>query len=100
VNLALQDCEKLPTAQVFRHLRISAGMKIRDLAKLNNKFLYLSVVMDIRRRKILGWSLDDTLSSEGVIRALERSCLLEGTVGSIFHSDQGVLYKSFSLTKY
>lgn len=34
MNLALQDCEKLPTAQVFRHLRISAGMRIRDLAKL------------------------------------------------------------------
>jgi len=34
VNLALQDCEKLPTAQVLRDLRIWAGMRIRDLAKL------------------------------------------------------------------
>jgi len=34
VNLALQEFEKLPTAQVFRRLRIAAGMRVRDLAKL------------------------------------------------------------------
>ena len=61
---------------------------------VDNKFLYLSVVMDLKRRKILGWSLDETLSSRGVIEALSDACRREGVSGSIFHSDQGVQYKS------
>jgi putative transposase len=44
---------------------------------VNNKFLYLSVVMDIKRRKVLGWSLDETLSSEGVIKAFKSACRIE-----------------------
>lgn len=63
---------------------------------VDNKFLYLSVVMDLKRRKITGWSLDDRLGSEGVIRALEDSYRREGVAGSIFHSDQGVQYKSLA----
>lgn len=34
MNLAKHQFVKEPVAQVFRHLRISAGMKIRDLARL------------------------------------------------------------------
>ena len=34
MNLAHQDYKKLPAAQIFRHLRITSGMRIRDLAKL------------------------------------------------------------------
>ena len=66
---------------------------------IDNKFIYLSVVMDLKRRKILGWSIDDTLSSDGVIKALESACQNEGLSGSIFHSDQGVQYKSKKFKK-
>ena len=60
----------------------------------DNNFLYLSVVLDVGRRKIVGWSLDKTLSSDGVTKALRRAFSLEGTAANIFHSDQGVQYKS------
>jgi putative transposase len=66
---------------------------------VNNKFLYLSVVMDIKRRKVLGWSLDETLSSEGVIKAFKSACRIEGETASTFHSDQGVQYKSLNFNK-
>jgi len=66
---------------------------------VDNKFLYLSVVMDLKRRKVLGWSLDETLSSEGVIKALSNATKKEGQVGKIFHSDQGSQYKSLAFRK-
>lgn len=66
---------------------------------VDNKFLYLSVVMDLKRRKVLGWSLDETLSSEGVIKALSNAAKKEGLTGKIFHSDQGAQYKSLAFRK-
>lgn len=67
---------------------------------VDNKFLYLSVVMDLKRRKIVGWSLDETLSSEGVIKALSDAIVREGVAGRVFHSDQGVQYKSLAFRKF
>lgn len=61
---------------------------------INNKFLYLSAVMDLKRRKIVGWSLDDTLGSSGVIKAFRNARENEGISGCVFHSDQGLQYKS------
>lgn len=66
---------------------------------VDNKFLYLSVVMDLKRRKLVGWSLDETLSSQGVIKALKDASVKEGVSGKIFHSDQGVQYKSLAFRK-
>jgi putative transposase len=66
---------------------------------VDNKFLYLSVVMDLKRRKLVGWSLDKSLSSEGVIKALEDASRKEGGTGKVFHSDQGVQYKSLAFRK-
>lgn len=66
---------------------------------VDNKFIYLSVVMDLKRRKVLGWSIDQTLSSDGVIKALKNACASEGEAGGIFHSDQGVQYKSIKFKK-
>jgi len=66
---------------------------------VDNKFLYLSVVMDLKRRKLVGWSLDKNLSSEGVIKALEDASKKEGRTGKVFHSDQGVQYKSLAFRK-
>lgn len=66
---------------------------------VDNNFLYLSVVMDIKRRKLVGWSLDKNLSSEGIIKALEDALIKEGETARVFHSDQGVQYKSLAFRK-
>jgi putative transposase len=58
-------------------------------------WLYLAAVMDIYSRKVIGWQLDKTLSSDLVERAL-RNALLDRKIkrGIIFHSDQGIQYTS------
>lgn len=62
---------------------------------IDNKFLYLSVVLDIGTRKVVGWSIDESLSSAGVIRAMEMAFTHEGNkAGIICHSDRGVQYAS------
>jgi putative transposase len=58
-------------------------------------WLYLAAVMDIYSRKVIGWQLDKTLSSELVERALSNALLdREIKRGIIFHSDQGIQYTS------
>lgn len=63
--------------------------------RTDSGFIYLAVVMDIFTRKIVGWSLSNSLDSALVVRALKSSlyCLGED-VKVIFHSDRGCQYAS------
>jgi putative transposase len=58
-------------------------------------WLYLTVVLDLFSRLILGWSLSDSLRSEGAADAI-RKALQTGLVvsGAIFHSDRGCQFTS------
>jgi len=62
---------------------------------VKNQWMYLSVVMDLFSRAIVGWSFDtqmtDTLISSAFEMALSRR---ETTEGLLVHSDQGVQYRS------
>lgn len=61
--------------------------------KLGDKFMYLSVVLDVYSRKIVGWSLTKNLSREGVIKSLKSALnQCKNSEGLIFHSDQGIQY--------
>ena len=61
-------------------------------------WLYLAVVMDVYSRKIVGWSLSNSLSAELVIKALMMAILNRNPgEGIIFHSDRGSQYTSSSL---
>lgn len=58
-------------------------------------WVYLAVVMDIYSRKIVGWSINSSLSAELVIRALLMAVLHRNPGrGIIFHSDRGSQYTS------
>jgi putative transposase len=60
-------------------------------------WIYLAVVMDIYSRKIVGWSMDRSLSTELVIRALMMALVHRNpNRGIIFHSDRGSQYTSSS----
>lgn len=60
-------------------------------------WLYLAVVMDVYSRKIVGWSIDSSLSTELVIRALMMAIMHRNpNSGIIFHSDRGSQYTSSS----
>lgn len=58
-------------------------------------WLYLAIVMDIYSRKIIGWSINSSLSTELVIRALMMALVHRNPErGIIFHSDRGSQYTS------
>ncbi len=58
---------------------------------------YLSVVMDLYSRRIIGWSIDKNMTAELVERSLEQACWLrKRPKGVIFHSDRGSQYTSES----
>jgi len=60
-------------------------------------WLYLSAVMNVRTRKIIGFSLGDELSQELVMAALRQA--LEGSPpeeGLIHHSDRGRQYATYA----
>ena len=65
--------------------------------KFKNKFYYLSVVMDLFTREVIGWSLNDTLSTIGISNALQKAIhhkLIKHDAKVVFHSDRGSQYAS------
>lgn len=58
-------------------------------------WLYLAVVMDLFSRKIVGWSMSDTIDST-LVQSAMRMALLERhpAAGLLHHSDRGVQYAS------
>ena len=57
-------------------------------------FVYLSVIIDIYSRKIIGYAIAKTLSPEFAIAALHMAITNRNTDELIHHSDQGVQYAS------
>lgn len=58
-------------------------------------FLYLSVVLDLYSRKVVGWSLASHMRTELVLESLERALAVrEPPSGWIHHSDRGSQYAS------
>ena len=58
-------------------------------------WLYLAVILDLFSRRVVGWSMSETISATLVIAAI-RQTLLNRTPaeGMIFHSDRGSQYAS------
>lgn len=61
--------------------------------RLQESFVYLAVILDAYSRRVVGWSLTNSLAAELVLEALDRA-LADRTVpdGIIHHSDRGVQY--------
>jgi len=71
-----------------------------DITYVSTKegWLYLAVVMDIYSRKIVGWSIQSSLSAELVVKALMMAILHRNPEqGIIFHSDRGSQYTSYTV---
>ncbi len=47
--------------------------------RMGRSFCYLTAIIDWHSRYIVGWELDDTLSSNAVIKALNRAFVMYGT---------------------
>lgn len=58
-------------------------------------WLYLSVVIDLFSRKVVGWSMSENLKAQGVAEALTMAIARrkpDGAAGLLHHSDRGVQY--------
>ena len=63
--------------------------------KVERGFVYLAVIMDLFSRKIVGWSLDTTMTNQLIIDAFEMALSSRKVEpGLILHSDRGVQYRS------
>jgi len=75
-----------------------AQVWVSDITYIQTKegFLYLTTVMDLYDRKIIGWGLSDTMSTEETSVAAWKMAIKNRKIadGLIFHSDRGVQYAS------
>ncbi|MCW8950237.1 MAG: IS3 family transposase [Sedimenticola sp.] len=63
--------------------------------KVNKGHVYLAVIMDLFSRKIIGWSLDTTMTNQLIIDAFNMAVASRNVEpGLILHSDRGVQYRS------
>jgi putative transposase len=68
---------------------------VSDITYLNTRsgWLYLTVIIDLFSRMVVGWALSSSLSHEMVVTALKRAFRRRRPVkGLIFHSDRGIQY--------
>lgn len=75
---------------------------VADITYIRTKedWLYLSTVMDLFSRKIVGWNLSTTLDAENTIKAIEQARIGQRIPPTaIFHSDRGCQYTSQPLRK-
>jgi putative transposase len=59
-------------------------------------FLYLSVVIDVYSRKVVGWAFGECMTSDLVIQALNMALMTRKPESVIHHSDQGSQYTSIA----
>jgi putative transposase len=63
--------------------------------KIERGFVYLAVIMDLFSRKIIGWSLDTTMTNQLIMDAFRMAVATRKVEpGLILHSDRGVQYRS------
>ncbi len=69
--------------------------------RTNQGWLYLTIIMDLYDRKIIGWALSKTMSTFETVMAAWRMALINRPIcGELtFHSDRGVQYASIEFRK-
>jgi putative transposase len=61
--------------------------------EVNGKFMYLFLITDAYSRKIVGWHLSKTYSTDGALKALQMALDENKNIkGLIHHSDRGIQY--------
>ena len=68
--------------------------------RINNDWNYLTTVLDLADRKIVGWSLSQDMTTENTVaKAWYTACKTRKiNPGFVFHSDRGVQYASNNMT--
>jgi len=75
---------------------------VSDITYIPTKqgWLYLTIILDLFDRKIVGWALSTTMSANDTVIAAWRMAIKNRTAkGILFHSDRGVQYASKAFRK-
>lgn len=68
--------------------------------RVNNKWVYLCVVLDLFNRKVVGWSIAHHMKTSLLLEAFNQAVKKENPkAGLIFHSDRGSQYASNAFRK-
>ncbi|MBK7845569.1 MAG: IS3 family transposase [Bdellovibrionales bacterium] len=63
--------------------------------RFGSGFFYLAIVLDVCTRKVVGWSVTDSLETTGVLNALRMALAnCRNRANIVFHSDRGIQYAS------
>ncbi|WP_390902246.1 IS3 family transposase [Xanthocytophaga flava] len=71
---------------------------VSDLTYIRTKegWLYLTIILDLADRKVVGWSVSESLQTESTLITAWRMAITQQSIKTdhslIFHSDQGVQY--------
>jgi len=69
---------------------------VSDITYIATKegWLYLTVILDLGDRKVIGWSVSDSMSAKNTVIAALKKAVSNRVVkpGLIFHSDRGIQY--------
>jgi putative transposase len=85
-------------------LSLEIGKKwISDITyiRVNNEWNYLTTVIDLADRKVVGWSLSKDMTTENTVKEAWLNARNNRNIrsGFIFHSDRGVQYAAYKMTR-
>ena len=71
---------------------------VSDITYIHTKqgWLYLTIIMDLYDRKIIGWALNDNMTAKDTIVTAWKMAVINRPISKalIFHSDRGIQYAS------
>ena len=63
--------------------------------EVDGEWMHLAVIMDLFSRQIVGWAVDETMTTELVMEAFNMAVMRrQVSPGMLLHSDRGVQYRS------
>lgn len=95
----------LPVAKNYLNREFSAGRPgqkwVSDITYIPTRqgWLYLTIIMDLFDRKIIGWALSTQMTTNETVLAAWKMAIINRPISHplIFHSDRGVQYASHAL---
>jgi putative transposase len=102
-NLTRQGLRQFIRPYLLRGMKINRPNQVwcTDITYIPMKtgFMYLTAIIDVYSRKILGWSISNSLDAEWCRQMLEETINVHGKP-EILNSDQGSQYTSALWTQY
>lgn len=96
-KIATDSNHRYPVAPIIlsQNLKVSRSNQVwvSDITYIENKqgWMYLTVIIDLFNRKVVGWSMSDNLATEDTIISVWHMVVKSNAITDelIFHSDRG-----------